>query len=69
MYSWEIDQHLKNINYTFDNFYSFNKIIQQSPQTKYCLIKEYKDKIRLDVFTSDNYKWQVYVIKETLPWL
>jgi hypothetical protein len=63
MYSWELDSLFKNNEYTFSNFYNFVCKIDGSPQLKYNLLKNLKDRIVLRVWTEDGYDWNINILK------
>lgn len=62
MYSYEINSYLQDKNFILDNFYDFEKIRITSPQiSNYTLIGEREGLCQLEVNTTDNFTWYIYI--------
>ena len=63
MYSYEIDKILADRHYYYESFYEFEKEIRSnSNQLLYNCIGENDDNCTiLDDWTTDGYKWTVYI--------
>lgn len=65
MYSWEIDNKLKENHYWFDTYYDFEKMRMLSPQIyRIEIIDDNEERVKLQVSTKDNWTWSVYIKHE-----